>query len=242
MTVEDVTRYFLYFTDYLSTLGFTEELAASVYIQDYFGAWCPYTDEYLPSVFQRVAAENARKYGMMCEIFAAEYDPLVNYDRTESETSVRTPSLTTSHNGTTSGTDNRQTLKKQIEHRAEKAIPPEGGEAWSETTTHSVSPYNTSNFSDAEKDVRTETGYRETEISYTGTDPDTDNVTRSGTESSTTTETGNEQTTRQLTVSGNIGTVTAQQMSEESLKLAEKMNIFRVIEKDLAAKMFLQVW
>ena len=242
MTVEDVTRYFLYFEDFLTVLGFTNELAASVYIQDYFGAWCPYTDEYIPSVFQRVAAENARKYGMMCEIFAAEYDPLVNYDRTEAETNIRTPSLTTSHSGTTSGTDNRQTLKKQIEHRAEKAIPPEGEDAWSETTTHSVAPYNTSTFSAAEKDVRTETGYRETEISYTGTDPDTDNVTRSGTESSTTTETGNERTERRLTVSGNIGTVTAQQMSEESLKLAEKMNIFRVIEKDLAAKMFLQVW
>lgn len=232
----------LYLHQYLDAIGFSEAIAANAFIQDYFGAWCPWADSEIPNVFQRVALECARKWGMLVEIFTAEYDPLVNYDRTEAETSIRWPNLTTSQSGTTSGTDNRSTLKKQTEHRAEKAIPPEGGAAWSETTTHSVAPYNTSTFSDAEKDVRTESGYRETEISYTGNQPDTDNVSRSGTSSSTTTETGNERNERTLTVSGNIGTVTAQQMSEETLKLSEKMNVFRTIEKDLAAKLFLQVW
>lgn len=242
MTSNQLEVYFIYFADFLTTLGFSEEIAASAFLQDYFGAWCPWTDEHIPNVFQRVALENAKKYYKMCAIFAAQYDPLVNYDRSESEVETRTPNLTTSRADQTAGTDSRTIKKNQIEHRADKPMVPEGDtEGWSETTTHKVAPYDSVTPSIADEDIRTENGWRETETSYTG-EGDTDVLSRNQAQNSTTTETGTETRARSLTVSGNIGTMSAQNMAEQELALAEKMNIFRIIEKDIAAKLFLQVW
>lgn len=238
--MNQVETYFIYFLSFLQSLGFTEALAAMAFMQDYGGAWCPWNDDEIPNVFQRVALENKRKYEMMCSIFAAEYEPLVNYDRTESEIDTRTPNLTTAHSGQNAVQEARETKNNQTEHRADKPVPPEGG-TWTETTTRSVAPYNTTDFSGLEKEERTETGWRETETSYTGT-ADTENTTRNTTDASTVTETGTETHARSFTAKGNIGTMTVQDMANQELDLSERMNVFRQIEKDLAAKLFLQVW
>lgn len=245
MTTEEVQRYFLYFSDQLSTLGYTEELAASIFIQDYFGAWCPYTNEYIPSVFQRVALENIKRYDMMLEIFSAQYDPLVNYDRTENETTTRTPNLTTSSSGQAAENNKRETLKRGIEHRADKGVVPEGDEdPWSETTDHSVAPFDNQNLRTSDQDKRTEHGWREIQTSteYPDNKPDVEETMRTNNHTESKTETGSDTTGRQLVVKGNIGTVTAQDMANQQLDLAERMNLFRIIEADLAAKLFIQVW
>lgn len=245
MTIEDVQRYFLYFSDQLSVLGYTEELAASVFIQDYFSAWCPYTDEYIPSVFQRVALDNIKRYDMMLEIFSASYDPLVNYDRTETESSTRTPNLTTSSSGQAADNNKRETLKRGIEHRADKGVVPEGSQdPWSETTEHSVAPFDNQTLRVSDEDKRTENGWREIQTSteYPDNKPDVEETLRTSNHSDSKTETGTDTTIRRLSVSGNIGTVTAQDMANQQLDLAERMNLFRIIEADLAAKLFIQVW
>ena len=245
MTVEDVSRYFIYYDDYLSLLGFTHAVAASAFIQDYFGALCPYTDEYIPDVFQRTALENARKYGMMCEIFTAQYDPLVNYDRAETETTTRTPNLTTSSSGQAAENNKRESLKRGIEHVADKGVVEEGDEdPWSETTDHSVAPFDSTTLRTSDQDVRTEHGWRERQTSYEYPDskPDVEETLRTSNHTDTKTETGSDTTGRQLVVKGNIGTVTAQDMANQQLDLAQRMNVFREIERDLAAKLFIQVW
>lgn len=243
VTRAQIEAYFLYFNDYLTPLGFTEELAAMAFLQDYYSSFCPWSDEEIPNVFQRVALENNKKYEKLCSIYSAVYDPILNYDRTDEETTTRTPDLTTERSGETSGSENRETQKNQVEHRADKPAAPEGS-TWSETTETSVSPYDASSNEDyyaREKVERTETGWRDTETSYTG-EPDTESTTHSGTDSSTTTETGTDETVRELHSYGNIGSMSSQTLAEQELALAEKMNIFRTIEKDLAAKLFLQVW
>lgn len=240
VTAEQVGTYFLYFLSWLETLGFSQSNAADAFLQDYGGAWCPWDDDKIPEVFQRVALENKRKYDMACAIFAAEYEPLVNYERTESEIDTRTPNLTTAHSGQNAVQEARATKNNQTEHRADKPKANDG-ETWQETTTRSVAPYNTIDFSGSEKEERTETGWRETETHYTG-EADTENTTRNTTDASTVTETGTDTHARSLTAKGNIGTMTVQDMANQELDLAERMNVFRTIERDLAAKLFLQVW
>lgn len=242
VTADQLENYFLYFKTYLDELNFSQANAADAFLLDYFSAWCPYEDAYIPTVFQRVALENARKYDMMCEIYTAEYDPLVNYDRTETESSTRTPNLTHARSGSTAGSENRSIKKNQVEHRADKAIPADGSSEWSETTDHNVAPYDSSTLRTSDQDVRRESGYREIETSYTGSDPDTDNLTRTVSEQNILTETGSENTVRRLSVVGNIGTVTSQQMANQQLDLAQRMAIFREIERDIAAKLLIQVW
>ena len=238
--MDQATNYFLYFKTYLDQIGFTQEIAANAFLQDYFSGLCPYTDTEIPLIFQRVALENQRKYEKLCYIYSAEYDPLVNYDRHEEEHETRTPDLTTSRTEVTSGEDSRLTQHNQTESRKDKPGAPTG-QTWSETTTHSVAPYDSSTLRESDKDVRTEIGWREIETSYSG-DPDSDVTTRSGSGSSETTETGTEDRDRELDVSGNIGTVTAQDMANQEIDLAGRLNIFRIIEQDIAAKLLLQVW
>lgn len=240
MTTDQLTNYFLYFKLYLDQIGFTQEIAANAFLQDYYSGLCPYTDTEIPLIFQRVALENQRKYEKLCYIYSAEYDPLVNYDRHEEEHETRTPDLTTSRTEETSGEDSRLTQHNQTESRKDKPGAPEG-ETWSETTTHSVAPFDSETLRASDKDVRTENGWREIETSYSG-DPDSDVTTRSGSGSSETTETGTEDRDRELDVSGNIGTVTAQDMANQEIDLAGRLNIFRIIEQDIAAKLLLQVW
>lgn len=242
LQAEQLAVYFIYFEDLLGEIGFTAAIAASAFLQDYFGAWCPYSDEYIPQIFQRVEIETRRKYEMMSEIYNAQYDPLVNYDRSETESSTRTPNLTRAKSGQTAGNELRETLKKQIEHRADKAIPAEGETEWTETTNHNVAPYDSDTLRTSDQDVRKESGYREIETKYEGEDPDTDSTSRTVSESSITTETGTDNTVRRLTVSGNIGTVTAQDMANQQLDLSQRMYIFRELERDIAQKLFIQVW
>lgn len=188
-----------------------------------------------------MALENTKKYDKMCAIYAAVYDPLVNYDRHEEETTTRTPNLTTNSSGSTSGSESRATTKNQIEHRADKAIAKDENTPWSESTLHRTAPYDSETLRDTDEDIRSEIGHRELETSYTG-DPDTDSTTRSGTDMRSTTETGTDTHERYLSVVGNIGTMSSQNMANQELDLAGRMNIFREIERDLAAKLFIQVW
>lgn len=176
----------------------------------------------------------------MCAIYAAVYDPLVNYDRHEDETTTRTPNLTTNSSGATSGSESRATAKNQIEHRADKPIGTDT-DAWSETTLHRTAPYDDTTLRDTDEDIRSEIGHRELETSYTG-EPDTESTTRSGTDMRSTVETGTDTHERYLNVVGNIGTMSSQNMANQELDLAGRMNIFREIERDLAAKLFIQVW
>ena len=240
ISLDQLENYFLYFKVFLDDLGFSQANAADAFMLDYQEAWIPWDDVHIPLIFQRVALENARKYEMMCAIFTAEYEPLVNYDRTETEQTTRSPNLTTARSGSSNATDSRTTQTNQIEHRADKPKAPEG-QTWQEVTEHQVAPYDSSTYNNAEKDIREETGWRETETSYTG-EPDTDITSRVGSENFTTTETGNERHSRTLTAKGNIGTMTVQDMANQELDLAQRLNVFREIERDLAAKLFLQVW
>lgn len=242
VTANNLENYFLYFKVYLDDIGFSQANAASAFLQDYFGAWVPWSDTWIPQVMQRVALENARKYTMMCEAFTAEYDPLENYNRTEETTEERTPDLTTERSSETSGTDTTTRTKNLVEHRKDIATPPTGGDAWSETSETSVSPYDSGgDFYGSEKTVRTENGYRDIQTSYEG-DPDSDETERSSESSETTTETGTDTKTITSNIHGNIGVLSSQDMLEQQLRLAAKMNVFREIEKDIAAKLFLQVW
>ena len=88
-------------------------------------------------------------------------------------------------------------------------------------------------------------GSQDVETSYAG-DPD-QTETHSGSTTSVTgditrTETGTETTTIRSTIHGNIGVMSSQQMAEQELALAEKMAIWTVIERDVAAAILLQVW
>ena len=242
--LQDLTTLgFSAFSTWLEILDISQNQMNDYFIIDYYDAWTLYNNSVIPGIVQRVASENAKKYDKLCAIYQAEYNPLNNYDRTEEIEEVRTPDITREHSGsassTTTGSAETDTERKQT-----KTITENGGN-YEATDIRAVQPFDANSFTNAEKNTSSFSGSRTTSEAYSG-QPDhlesESSSTISAEDSKTETETGTETTTREAHISGNIGTVTSQDMANQELDLAERMNIFKIIEKDIAKALFLQIW
>lgn len=257
------TNPFDLFADYFFKLNLTSEDAMIYFTIDFETALCKYTEVGILKIFDMVYHTNKIKYDKLVAAATAEYDPIQNYNMTEEGTDTRTPDLTHTLelNTTSAMTDTRQieTTGNSNTHATNKLNQThttlEKPNDYKETNVHSVNPEDNAGFADDEKSVITQSGTRSVEESYSGNADETDTnvdgsstTTNSGgtsttnTGTNTQTESGTDTTTHQLTRKGNIGVTTSQQMLESEIKLAEKMNVFKIIEQDLAAKLFLQVW
>ena len=234
---------FSVFKVWLDILGISENQAQDYFIIDYWDAWTLYMPIYFLGIVQRVALENAKKYDKLCAVYTASYDPLENYNRTEQIEEVREPDLTRAQSGTagstTTASGSSDTTKNQT-----RTITENGGN-YQEEDVRAVQPFDAATFSNAEKNTSTYSGSRTNSESFSG-DPDhvasLSSSTISATDSKTETETGTETTTKEIHSFGNIGSMSSQTMANEELDLAERMNIFKVIERDIAAAVFLQTW
>jgi len=243
----------------LSEINLDTTAALDAFTVDYETAVSRYTDEYIIKIFELVYNTNKIKYEKLVAAATAEYNPIDNYNMVESSTDVRTPDLTNqlTLNTTTAMTDTRTTTTagdstttsklNQIKNTTETP------NNYTETSTHAVNPYDNPGFTDESKDTTVQSGNRTVSESYSGNADETtvnagSTVTNSGGTSTTNSgintnkETGTDTTEHALTRRGNIGVTTTQQMLESEMTLAAKMNIFKIIEQDIAAKLFLQVW
>lgn len=234
---------FSHFNTWLEELGIGETNASVNFICDYYSAKCKYTDEWIMHIFMRVAQENAKKYDKLLSIYKAEYNPLDNYDRTEESTHTRTPDLSrevsSSASEESSGSSSTDTQRKQT-----KTITDEAG-TYKTTVNESVAPEDSDTVHLRTQTETTPTGSSTQTEEYTG-DPDHSETTTGGERttsgSSTETETGKETTEIESHIRGNIGIMSSQELAEREMALAAKMNIFRQIEKDIAERLFIQVW
>lgn len=231
------------FQPWLYELGIGESNASVNFVCDYYSAKCKYTDEWIMHIFQRVAQENAKKYDKLLAIYKAEYNPLDNYDRSEESTHTRTPDLSreisSSASEESSGSSSTDTQRKQTRTTTDNA-----GD-YITTVQQSIAPEDTDTVHLQTQTTTTPTGASTQTEAYSG-DPDHSETTtggeRSTSGSSTETETGTETTEIESRIHGNIGVMSSQELAEREMALAAKMNIFKVIERDIAAKLFLQVW
>lgn len=222
---------FQYFTSYLQSLNIETESALQYFTWDYEYAVSLYSTESILSLFIKVSQVNAKKYEKLIAVYTAQYNPIDNYNMTESFDDTRTPDLT----ATSTGTSSADGTVKNNQTRNTTDIP----DGYQETSLRSVNPYDGTGFRDESQNITTQTGTRTTSESYAG-EPDTTHS--ESTANSTTHQTGTEKIHHELSRKGNIGVTTSQQMLESEMSLAEKMNIFKVIEKDIAAEIFLKVW
>lgn len=243
----------------LSEINLDTTAALDAFTVDYETAVSRYTDEYIIKIFELVYNTNKIKYEKLVSAATAEYNPIDNYNMIESSTDVRTPDLTNqlTLSTTTAMTDTRTTTTEGDSTTTNKLnqtkSTTETPNNFTETSTHEVNPYDNPGFVNESKDTSVQSGTRTVAESYSGTPDETivnagSTVTNSGGTSTTnsgtntTKETGTDTTEHELTRRGNIGVTTSQQMLESEMALAEKMNIFKIIEQDLAGKVFLQVW
>ena len=243
----------------LTSIGIGTDEALQFFTLDYYSAVTSYTDAYILVIFGQVLATAGDKYTRMIAAAKAEYNPVHNVDATESYTDTRTPQLTkqVTLNTTTALTDTRSstltlntTTSSSINQTRTTTDTPNNLKS---TNVHSVSPYDSTGYHEESKDESTQTGSTQQTESYTG-NPDTTQNTgtnttqNSGGTSTTNTGTNTETDTGTETVEhnsrryGNIGVTSSQKLVNEELDLADRLNIFKVIEQDIAKKLFLQVW
>lgn len=232
-----------YFDTWLTALDIKIEEAALYFCIDYASARCRYIDFVIPTIAKKTAATNAKKYDKLISIYLAEYDPLENYDRTETATHTRTPNLThaTSSSTSASGTTSNSTTTQNKQTHTQTITPTN----YATTTETKTAPFDTANYQNREQVTATQSGINTISDSYTGnpdetTSSGTQSTSATGTESKT--ETGTETTVTESNIHGNIGIMSTQNMAEQELALAEKMAIWNVIKRDLAAALLIQVW
>lgn len=256
---ETLNNPFYPFSEILLSIGLDTLSAMMAFTIDFETAKCIYTDEYILKIFEIVYNINRIKYAKLVAVATAEYNPIDNYNMIESSTDVRTPDLTNqlTLNTTVAMTDSRETTTTGDSTTTSKLNQTknttETPNNYTETATHAVNPYDNPGFTDESKDTTVQSGTRTVSESYSGNADETivnagSTVTNSGGTSTvnsgtnTNKETGTDTTEHEMTRRGNIGVTTSQQMLEAEMALAAKMNIFRIIEQDIASKLFLQVW
>lgn len=215
-----LARGFIFFQTEIEAIGHSVATFASLFYYDYMEARPIWTEEELfVSCFTRVYLKNKKKYAMYLQAYAAEYDPIENYNRHEESTRTRTPELT-------------QATEAESERKQTRTTT-ETPNNWKETELHKIAPYDSAELNDMEQRERTFEGTRSTSESYSG-QPDT--------ASSTTTTTGTDTEETISDISGNIGTTTSQMMLESHLDLAQRMKLAEEIEHDVAKELLLQLW
>lgn len=211
---------FEWFQTELDALGQSAATFANMFYHDYQEGrpiWT--TEDLMVACFFRVHLKNAKKYAMYLQAYAAEYDPIENYNRHEESTTTRTPDLT-------------QATEAESERKQTRTTT-ETPNNWKEKDLHKVAPYDSAELNNMEQSERSFEGTRSTSESYSGS-PDT--------ASSTTTTTGTDTEETTSDISGNIGTTTSQMMLESHLNLAQRMKLAEEIEHDVAKELLLQLW
>lgn len=232
-----------FFDTWLESLAISQSDAILWFIIDYSDAYIQYHDSIIISKSKSVAVTNAKKYDKLVAIYNATYNPLENYNRIEESTHTRTPDLTkTETHDTETGVETGSSTDSTINQTRTTTNTPT---AYTTTTTRSVAPFDTATYQNREQDTSVLSGSTATTDAYTG-DPDhtetSGGSTTTVTGDITTTETGTDTTEIESTIHGNIGVMSTQNMAEQEIALAEKMAIWKTIEKDLAAAILLQVW
>lgn len=252
-------RYAEHWQPILDAIGLDINNAWLQFYYDYEYAVTRYDEDQIELLWDVIYQTNQLKYQKLMAVATADYEPIENYNMIEDGQDTRTPNLTNqvTLNTTSATTDTRSTTLNGTSNTTsainQTKTTTDAPQNFKETSTHSVNPYDNPGFTNEYKDEVTQEGTRTVQESYSG-NPDTTAVTSSSTStnsggtstsntgSNTSTETGTDTTTHRLTRHGNIGVTTSQQMLESELVLADKMNLFKIIEQDLASKLFLQVW
>lgn len=165
----------------------------------------------------------------MLDALSAEYNPIHNYDRTDTETE----NVTGSGTETSSGSDKESSNDTQ--NSSFTGTTQAGGQ---DTVTRNVQGYNSSAFVPSDQDV-TALGNKQDSTSAT-TGAGTQNRESSRSEDRSRTDT--EVRSRILNSAGNIGVTTSQQMITAEVEMRQKWTVYGIICEAFKRDLCVGVW
>lgn len=177
-----------------------------------------YSADYIPRIFHLNLISNAKKYSELVSLYESDIDIFSPVHLTESYLDVRRPNLTSV---SSSSSKRNQSVTQTVTPLT------------TDTTTHSVNPYDNSGLRQESQEVKSVTGSDSTTTAYSGS-PDVS--------SGTVTSSGTETIEHQLTRSGRDGKFTVSDIIEQAELTADKLDILDIIIKDISDQLFLQVW
>ena len=179
----------------------------------------------------------SRKWNKLYATFGYEYNPINNYDMTETMTNDTTQHT---HGHTETITDNLSHTKTGTETTAYDTTD-ETTNNLNNTIEEQIEGFNSSEYQPANKSIADNTGTQTN--TKDGTDTLTYNTTNRDTGTQTHANTGTDTDVRNyvLTRSGNIGVTTSQQMLESELEL-RKWNFFERVYNDIDSVCCLSIY
>lgn len=202
--------------DFLATIGLTPSDALDMLYMDYYDSYAITDDSNdVQRIINMVILANRKKYDALVDAF-----PFSQLRRR-----VRTPDIRREVAASSSGSADVQ--RNQVETQTETP------RNYGQTRSHGVAPYDSQTTKIEYEDSITNTGSRDVETRYTG-NPDHTESESSG--SRTDTETGTETITESVIGSDKLT------MAEAMQDMAEAASLWKIIEMDIAAKLFVQVW
>lgn len=169
-----------------------------------------------------------RKWDRLYATYDFEYDPIKNYDMTE----TMTDDITEHEFGHTNTRTDNLTHKKTGDETITHDTTNERTDELNTTQTTDIQGFNSNDYVPNSKDIIDNTGTQT--VTQTGTDTTDYDITEKNTGTQGTVEGGTNTDTRNytLTRSGNIGVTTAQQMIEDERKLWE-FNFVNIVYNDI---------
>lgn len=207
---------FLNLNDFLESVDLSTNFANAQFLYDYADAECLEDDpQRIQIIITAVYLQNKTKYETLRD----------TYPFSQMRKRIRSPDI----EKTTSGESGTTVTTERKQHEITTETP----QNYKETRERSVNPFDNTGYKTESKDEISETGSRQTETSYSG---NPDETVSSSEGSRTETETGTETITETVIGSDRLT------MAEAMQDMAAASNLWQVIEKDIAAKLFLQVW
>lgn len=187
-------------------------------------------------MIEKWSNKELKKWQDLYDTTVLEYDPIENFNRTETGTETETRDLDKTNLETRNLTGSNDETRNLASSGTDNTIvDSESNRSGDDTQVKSTNAYNeTTVFTDSEKDVTTLGTKEETDsivdVTLAGTDTGTVNkaITDAGTVSNAEEDNGTITNERNLNMKGNIGVTTTQQMIEQERKSVE-FNIYDYI-------------
>lgn len=197
------------FDNYIRLKYSNREIYSEIYMKDeeelssVYSSWLLFVKAYVTS--------NEYKYKTLYETINFTYNPIENYDRKEDVQTIRTPNLSTESN-ITSIYGNGE-IEEQL-----------GNISNSNSVTGSISPWDSENFNNKNKNVN--------EFTQESITNKTINKTKTDTQDNAQLLTGTDKTTTTLNVHGNIGVTSSQDMIKQEREVA-LFSFYETLFKDI---------
>lgn len=197
------------FDNYIRLKYANREIYSEIYMKDeeelssVYSSWLLYVKAYITT--------NEYKYKTLYETINFSYNPIENYDRKEDIQTIRTPNLSTESN--TTYINGNGEVEEQL-----------GNISNSNSVTGSISPWDSENFNNKNKNVN--------EFTQASITNKTINKTKTDTQDNATLLSGTDTTKVTTSIHGNIGVTSSQDMIKQEREVA-LFSFYEILFKDI---------